>query len=139
MYNEKIFKAFSRIPLKIDENLGFHGLELSEEDRVIMGDKDYFEYMNIINERKNNLYFKNVFIDFDVSDYDDSTYPYQILVKNETDTIIDIEEDSLIFNTSPHGVLPIKNSSICDFIRMCNLCGIRLEYSERGLNLINKI
>ena len=60
MYNEKIFKAFSRILLRIDENLGFHGLELSEEDRIIMGDKDYFEYINVINERKDNLYFKNI-------------------------------------------------------------------------------
>jgi len=140
-----LYIAFSSILLDIEgSNIDFTGWIPSEKDKKHMS-TDVYELEKKKGEDQNSkVIFKNIKIQWDSCDCGNGyscshpNYVYSIEIKNENKTHeLDIEPEYICFqNKGKYGSLPIPNATIFDFIRMCQLCDIELELTDKAASLL---
>ena len=66
------------------------------------------------------------------------SYVYEIHIKNDDKThMLDVESDYISFqNNGRYACLPIPDVTVFDFIRICQLCEIELEFSDYAVSLL---
>lgn len=132
---------FSAIPFDlnnldlIDGNIYFP----VEDDKQIMSQLAFDEAIELGNKRKEKLLFTNTFVNYESCDCnggyppcDHPNYPSEIEVKDKEGNIlhvIDISGNTLEFGNEDTytSITGLKNFTYADFIRFCQLCGIKLE------------
>ena len=142
-----LFSVFHAIPLDIEgSNLSNTGWLPSEKDKSFMGQDSYdaaIEEHNLANEK---VLFKNVSLQWDSCDCGDGygcshgSFVYEISIFSGGKNIdIDITDgDSLEFyNEGNYCKIPIVGATVFDFIRMCQICEIELEFSDYANSLIS--
>lgn len=142
---ENIFKVFSEIKLDIKgSNLGQVGWKPSKSDLKYMPQEAYDEAVKEYENNNSKVLFTNILLDWDSCDCEGwcshGGWVYQLTVINGTDKneIDVVDGDSLEFyNNGKCGRIPIENSTIYDFIRMCEICEINLELSDYAKSLLN--
>lgn len=142
-----IYKVFSEIALDIEgSNLENTGWMPSKEDVRYMGEESYKLAVEKCNLKNEKVIFKNVKLNWDSCDCGDGygcshgSYVYEINIvnKDKTHTVEYTDGDSLEFiNNTIYCRIPSVGVTIHDFIRMCELCEIELEFSDYAIKLIN--
>lgn len=145
--NTSLYSVFSSIPLDIEgSNIDFVGWIPSEMEKEHMPINIYEFEKKKGEEQNSKVLFKNVNLHWDSCDCgggypcSHGSFVYEIEITNEDKTHkLEVEEDYICFdNTGKYGALPIQNTTIFDFIRMCQLCEIELELSDYAVSLLDE-
>ncbi len=144
--NKVLYATFSSIPLDIEgSNLENTGWMPSEKDISYMGEENYKFAIEECNLKNAKVIFKNVHLSWDSCDCGDGygcshgSYVYEINITNvdKTHTIEYTDGDSLEFyNNGKCCKIPTEGVTIFDFIRMCQICEIELEFSDYAISLL---
>lgn len=141
---ENVFKIFSEIKLDIEgSNLGEVGYKPSKSDLKYMSEEEFDLSVKEYDDQNSKVLFKNIRLDWDSCDCEGwcshGGWVYQLTVINDKDKIeIDVVDgDSLeISNNGKYGRIPLENTTIYDFYRMCEICDINLEFSDYAKSLL---
>lgn len=130
---------FSKIPFNMNDfsKINKNGCWFpSENDKEHMSQSAYDDSVKEYVKFQSELIFDNVKVDYDSPDSEYSTggsYPTEIIVEDgeKNHSIIIDDDDTLIFyNADGNSEISIRGLSkftYADFIKICNLCGIKLK------------
>lgn len=142
---QRIFEILHQIPLDIEaSNVANIGIVPLEEHKEWLGEEGWQQaYIEAV-EKNKNVIFNNITLEYDSCDCEYSCscgewiFAIHISQENEHYTI-DIEDEHQlnVYLNGKTATIPMVNSSVYDFYRMCELVGINLEFSEYAKNLLN--
>lgn len=142
---EILFQVLSNIPLDIEgSNISNTGWYPNPEwDAEYMTKEEIIEALEEAKKQDEKVLFKNIYLDWDRCDCNDGMCSHGSFVvgmsvmNNEEKIEIDfVDGDSLESTHDSSFILPTKNATIYDFYRMCELVGIKLEFSDYAHSLL---
>lgn len=141
-----VFAVFSEIPLDIEgSNLQEKGLCPSTVHEFYDTDEEYKLAMDGYIEKNSKVLFKNVSLQWDTCDcsdfvcsHDDFVCGIEINDGDKTWNIIYEDQEYIYIEGLNTVQIPISGASVYDFIRACELCGIKLEFSDYALSLLSE-
>lgn len=139
----QIFKALSIITLDIEgsniSNTGWYPHDIEIE---YMTEDDSKQALSEAKNKDAKVLFTNVYLNYDSCDCNDGmcshgSWVFEIIVMdNENRHEIDVQEEYLqVYRGNKVASVPIE-CSVYDFYRMCELMGVKLEFSDYAKSLI---
>lgn len=142
--NAVLYAAFSSIPLDLEgSNIAPVGWIPHESD-VEHSSKEIIEELTLeYTEKNKHVLFKNVNLKWDSCDCSDGfgcSHPdwvYEIeVVSGSVRDIIDVDEAIYAHKNNNYCSIPTKEVTVYDFFRICEIVGIKLEFSDYALSLL---
>lgn len=140
-----IFKSLSTIPIDIEgSNLSKVGwYPILEHDLECMGQSEFTKATEEAIEKDSKVLFTNVFLEYDFCDCNDGmcshgSWVWQIVVINEGKRYeLEIGDNSIYASFGEKTASITDDSTVYDFYRLCEMTGVKLEFSEYATSLIN--
>lgn len=140
----RIFEVFHLIPLDIEgSNISQVGWYPSlEHDLEYMGEAEFVKATDEAAEKDSKVLFTNVFLQYDSCDCNDGmcshgSWVWQILVTNEDKRYeLEIGDNSIYASFGLKTASITDDCSIYDFYRLCEMTGVKLEFSEYAKSLL---
>lgn len=143
---QRIFEILHQIPLDIEgSNISNTGWYPNPEWDAEFMDKAELDRLTAeAIEKDSKVLFKNVFLEYDSCDCNDGmcshgSWVYQLRVlQNGAGVPIEIEDEEQFYAYLDGKTvnIPIKESTVYDFYRMCEIVGIQLEFSEYAKSIL---
>lgn len=141
---EILFNVLSDIPLDIEgSNISKTGWYPNVDwDAKYMSKEEIEKATNEAIEQDSKVLFQNVYLDYETCECEypcsHSRYVWQIIIKDVNQRFdIGIEEDSIVvYHDQKQASIP-PNTTVYDFYRMCEMVGVKLEFSEYAKSLFN--
>ena len=140
---EVLFQVLSNIPLDIEgSNLSKVGLyPILEHDLEYMGQAEFKKATEEATEKDSKVLFTNVFLEYDSCDCNDGmcshgSWVWQIVVMDDGKRYeLEIVDNSIYTSFGEKTASITDDSSIYDFYRLCEMTGVKLEFSDYAHSL----